>query len=156
MAWIAPIIAAGPRKRGRKQSKAGIWLSMVILLVGSLVPLGLIFLMNFSGELNGGFFPILFIGIMVIALFGIMFVAFASNQFEDDDEEFEPDYDSYSEARYRRQRARRSYQREPNREDFHWGSKPTPSDKSFCSQCGTRLEFDDQFCSSCGRRLNFS
>lgn len=156
MAWMIPIMAAGPRKRGRKQSKAGLWISMVVLLIGSLVPLGFIFLMNFSGELNGSFFPILFIGIMVIALFGVMFVAFAANQFDDDDEVFETDPNDYPEARHRRQRARRSYQREPKRENFQWSSKAAPSNKSFCSQCGERFEFDDQFCSSCGRRLSFS
>lgn len=148
MAWLAPIIAAsnkdGKRRRKRTNNKLTLIFSIVLIIIGSLVPLGVIFLSSNSGET----FPVFMIGIVFLIIFGSLILAFAvmGTEYEEEDD-----------------CSKRVYQPKPKSsmrdsreidETFYWGeSKLTKSTINYCSQCGSQVEFEDQFCSTCGRRI---
>jgi hypothetical protein len=149
MAWMAPIIAAS-NKDGRKRRRKGtdnkltLIFSIVLIIIGSLVPLGVIFLSSTNGET----FPVFMVGIVFLIIFGSLILAFAV---------METEYEEEDDC------SKRVYQRKPrcsmrdNREideKFYWGEPNlTRSTVNYCSQCGSQIEFEDQFCSTCGRRI---
>jgi len=153
MAWMAAIIGAtaaanqktGKRQRKRKESKLALVVSIFLLIIGSLVPLGVILLSNYTGDS----FPIIIIGIVFLVILGLVIpiVIIVETEYEEAD-------DSNSSTHYQQdnsnlpRRGDRAFE-----ETSHWGSTPSRRVDRYCSECGSLLNFDDQFCSTCGRRI---
>ena len=152
MAWMAAIIGAtaaanqkgGKRQRKRKESKLALVISIFVLVIGSLVPLGVILLSNYTGDT----FPMIIIGIVFLVILGLVIpiVMIVETEYEEAD-------DSNSSIHYQQdspnlpRRGDRAFD-----QNIHWGSRPSRRVDRYCSECGSLLNFDDQFCSTCGRR----
>ncbi len=149
MAWMAPIIAASnkegkKRRRKRTNNKLTLIFSIVLIIIGSLVPLGVIFLSSSSGET----FPVFMVGIVFLIIFGSLILAFAVMETEYEEE------DDSNQRVYQRKPSRRIRDNREIDETFYWGEpKLAKSTINYCSQCGSQVEFEDQFCSTCGRRI---
>ena len=153
MAWIAAIAAAtaatnqkgGKRRRNRKENKLALVVSIFLLIIGSLVPLGVILLSNYTGDS----FPIIIIGIVFLVILGLVIpiVIIVETEYEEVN-------DSDSSQHYQQDRV--NLPRRGDRafdENIDWGSKPSRRVDRYCSECGSLLNFDDQFCYTCGRRI---
>jgi len=153
MAWMAAVIGAttaanqkgGKRRRNRKENKLALVVSIFLLIIGSLVPLGVILLSNYTGDS----FPIIIIGIVFLVILGLVIpiVIIVETEYEEVN-------DNDSSQLYQQDRVNL-----PRRDDrafeetSHWGSRPSRRVDRYCSECGGLLNFDDQFCSTCGRRI---
>lgn len=154
MAWMAAVLAASNQKDGkrrhRKESKIAIIFSIILIVIGSLVPLGLIFVSDYSG----GSFPVLIIGIVFLIIFGSLILAFAV---------METAYDEEKDRDYNRSIHRTEFRDTVKRDEgdsderIYWGNPESKinqkSIKNYCSECGSQVEHIDQFCSTCGRRI---
>lgn len=153
MAWMVAIIGAtaaanqkgGKRQRNRKENKLALVVSIFLLIIGSLVPLGVILLSNYTGDS----FPMIIIGIVFLVILGLVvpIVIIVETEYEEVD-------DSDSSQQYQQDRV--NLPRRGDRtfdENIHWGSTPSRRVDRYCSECGSLLNFDDQFCSTCGRRI---
>lgn len=153
MAWMAGVIGAtvainqksGKRRRKRKENKLALVVSIILLVIGSLVPLGVILLSNYTGDS----FPIIIIGIVFLVILGLVIpiVIIVETEYEEID-------DSDSSQHYQQDRV--NLPKRGDRaidENIHWGSKPSRRVDRYCSECGSLLNFDDQFCSTCGRGI---
>ncbi len=152
MAWIAAIVAAtaaanqkaGKRRRKRKENKLALVISLFVIVIGSLIPLGVILLSNYTGDS----FPMIIIGIVFLVILGLVIpiVMIVETEYEEVDE-------SNSSIIYQQDNS--NLPRRGDRafdENIHWGSRPSRRVDRYCSECGSLLNFDDQFCSTCGRR----
>jgi hypothetical protein len=160
MAWIGAIAAAsavaatnqkdGKRRRRRKESNLALIFSILLIIIGSMIPLGFIFL----SENSGGSFPVFIIGIVFLIIFGSSILIFAVMETAYDEEK-DPEL---SRREFRRE-SRRDLRSDKNSEDtYYWGNPESDinqrSIKNYCSQCGSQVEYEDQFCATCGRRIN--
>ncbi|MFX0052190.1 MAG: hypothetical protein ACFFAJ_14695 [Candidatus Hodarchaeota archaeon] len=157
MAWIGGVIAAATAadntgKRSKKPNKLVLLFTIVALLMGTFIPLGL-FIMNPN---RGNFFPIFMLIVSLMVVVGTLPLALAFT--ESEHLEVEDDY-------CRESRPRRDYIQEPKSrrannwenlspESYYWGTEPLKSTKQYCTNCGVLLEGNDIFCFSCGRRVN--
>jgi hypothetical protein len=135
----------GKKRRNRKENKLALVATIFLLIIGSLVPLGVILLSNYTGDS----FPMIIIGIVFLVILGLVIpiVIIAETEYEEAD-------DSNSSIHYQQdnlnlpRRGDRAFD-----ENIHWGSRPSRRVDRYCSQCGSLLNFDDQFCYTCGRRI---
>jgi hypothetical protein len=157
MAWIGGVIAAtaaadNTRKRRKKPNKLVLLFTVVALLMGTFIPLGL-FIMNTNG---GNFFPIFMLIVSLMVVVGTLPLALAFTESE---------YEEVEGYNYRESRPRRDYIQEPTSrrannwekkspESYYWGTEPLKSTNQYCTNCGVQLEGNDIFCFSCGRRVN--
>jgi hypothetical protein len=145
---------SGKRRRHRKESKVAIIFSILLIVIGSLIPLGLIFLSNYSGET----FPIMIIGIVFLIIFGSLILTFAFIETaydEEEDHDINRSYNRNINSPERRDHVRRTRESDDR---FYWGNPESKVNQepviNYCSQCGSQIEYDDQFCATCGRRIN--
>lgn len=162
MGWIGGVVAAttiaatanskGRKRRNRKESKVAIVFSIILIVIGSLVPLVLIFLSDY----NGGSFPILIIGIVFLIIFGSLILTFAVME-TDYDEEKDREYSRSINRTDRRDHSNNVRKIEDLDERIYWGNPRSKINReridNYCSQCGSQVEYIDQFCSTCGRRI---
>lgn len=157
MAWMGGVIAAAAAanntgQRRKKPSKLVLLFTIVTLIMGMFIPLGLI-IFNANG---GNFLPIFILIVFLMIIIGVLALALAI--VEPDHVEAEDDY--YRESRPRREYVRESRSRRANNweskptKSHYWGTEPRKFTKQYCTNCGVQLEADDIFCSSCGRRVN--
>ena len=159
MAWIGGAIAAsvaataaatnqkdGKRLGQRKESKIALVISIFLIMIGSLVPLGIIVISYYSGDSS----LIFIIGIAFMMIFGSLILVFTVMETAYEDEK-DPDL---SKRGYRGILKRDMISDRNLEEKSYWGNPISAhSSKNYCSQCGSQVEFEDQFCSTCGRRI---
>ncbi|MFX0173860.1 MAG: zinc-ribbon domain-containing protein, partial [Candidatus Hodarchaeota archaeon] len=157
MAWMAGAIAAASAanntgKKRKRPNKLALIFTIVALLMGTFIPLGL-FLINFNG---GNFLSILMLIAFLMLIIGALVLTLAI---------VEPDHDEAEDDYHRESRPRMNYNQKPKprwinnwenkpTESHYWGTEPQKFTKQYCTNCGVQLEANDIFCSSCGRRVN--
>ncbi|MFX0183340.1 MAG: zinc-ribbon domain-containing protein [Candidatus Hodarchaeota archaeon] len=157
MAWMGGVIAAASAanntgKRRKRPNKLALLFTIVALLMGTFIPLGL-FLVNVNG---GNLLPILMLIVFLTLIIGAFALTLAI---------VEPDHDEVEDDYHRESRPRRDYNQRPKprwitnwknkpTEPHYWGTEPQKFTKKYCTNCGVQLEGVDIFCSSCGRRVN--
>jgi fatty acid desaturase len=150
---IAAAAACNTGRRRKKPNKLVFLFTVIALLMGTFIPLGIILLSTSGGNIQP-IFPLLFIILLIFGILILVLVIAEPDQYD----EAEDDY--YRESRPRRDHIRESKSRWVNNwegkptESHYWGTEHQKFTKQYCTNCGVQLEAADIFCSSCGRRVN--